>query len=254
MLILIVGHLLAICIGLSLGLIGGGGSILAVPVLVYIMGIGTKEAIAMSLAIVGSVSLLGMLPHWRRGNVNFKTFAIFTPTAMIGAYFGARLASFPGITDTIQMMTFGAIALLASILMISRSNHVPKAVDPSVAKDNSRWWLIPLGGLGVGLITGFVGVGGGFAIVPVLVLLGGIPIKEAIGTSLLIITFNSIAGIIGYLGQVPINWSLTFSMTIAASLGTLGGAYLNQFIDGKRLQKFFGFFVLGIATVVLLQH
>ncbi|WAK74489.1 sulfite exporter TauE/SafE family protein [Arthrospira sp. PCC 9108] len=145
MLILIVGHLLAICIGLSLGLIGGGGSILAVPVLVYIMGIGTREAIAMSLAIVGSVSLLGMLPHWRRGNVNFKTFAIFTPTAMIGAYFGARLASFPGITDTIQMMTFGAIALLASILMISRSNHVPKAVDPSVAKDNSRWWLIPLG-------------------------------------------------------------------------------------------------------------
>lgn len=254
MLILIVGHLLAIGIGLSLGLIGGGGSILAVPVLVYIMGIGTKEAIAMSLAIVGSVSLLGILPHWRRGNVNFKTFAIFTPTAMLGAYFGARLASFPGITDTIQMMTFGAIALLASILMISRSSHVPKAVEPSVAKDNSRWWLIPLGGLGVGVITGFVGVGGGFAIVPVLVLLGGIPIKEAIGTSLLIITFNSIAGIIGYLGQVPINWSLTFSMTIAASLGTLGGAYLNQFIDGKRLQKFFGFFVLGIATVVLLQH
>lgn len=254
MIIWIIGHLLAIGIGLSLGLIGGGGSILAVPVLVYIMGMEAKEAIAMSLAIVGSVSLLGMLPHWRRGNVNFNTFAIFTPTAMIGAYFGARLASFPRVTDTIQMVTFGAIALVASLLMISRSNHVPQIVNPSDQSNHYPWWLIPVGGLGVGVITGFVGVGGGFAIVPVLVLLGGIPIKEAIGTSLLIITFNSIAGIMGYLGQVPINWYLTFSMIIAASVGTLMGAYLNQFIDGKRLQKLFGFFVLGIAIVVLLQH
>ncbi|MGC9526055.1 MAG: sulfite exporter TauE/SafE family protein [Limnospira sp.] len=253
MIIWIIGHILAICIGLSLGLMGGGGSILAVPVLVYIMGMGAKEAIAMSLAIVGSVSLLGVISHWRQGNVNLKTFAIFTPTAMAGAYLGARLAALPWITDTIQLTCFGAIAFLASVLMLVRNNKPTPSASAAPSR-YPKWLLIPVGGLGVGVLTGFVGVGGGFAIVPVLVLVGGIPMKEAIGTSLLIISFNAIAGIAGYLGQVAIDWNLTVSMAIAASAGTLGGAYLNQFIDAKRLQKLFGFFVLGVATVVLLQH
>jgi hypothetical protein len=254
MLIWIIGHFLAICIGLSLGLIGGGGSILAVPVLVYIMGMGAKEAIAMSLAIVGSVSLLGVVSHWRQGNVNLKIFAIFTPTAMVGAYLGARLASLPWITDAIQMTCFGAIALLASLLMLFRNTKPTPSAQPSAPSRYPKWLLIPAGGLAVGILTGFVGVGGGFAIVPVLVLVGGIPMKEAIGTSLLIISFNAIAGIMGYLDSVAIDWNLALSMTIAASAGTLGGAYLNQFIDAKRLQKLFGFFVFGVAGVVLLQH
>ncbi|MEB3882816.1 sulfite exporter TauE/SafE family protein [Lyngbya sp. CCY1209] len=254
MIIWIIGHILAVCIGLSLGLMGGGGSILAVPVLVYIMGMGAKEAIAMSLAIVGSVSLLGVVSHWRQGNVNLKTFAIFTPTAMAGAYLGARLASLPWITDTVQMICFGAIAFLASVLMLFRTNKPAPSAKPASPSRYSKWLLIPAGGLGVGVLTGFVGVGGGFAIVPVLVLVAGIPMKEAVGTSLLIISFNAIAGIMGYLGQAAIDWNLALSMAIAASAGTLGGAYLNQFIDARRLQKLFGFFVLGVATVVLLQH
>ena len=112
----VAGHLLAICIGLSLGLIGGGGSILAVPILVYVVGIGPKEAIAISLIVVGIVSLIGAVPHWLQKNINFGTALVFTPTAMLGAYLGARLASLPFISETFQLICFGIVMILASIL------------------------------------------------------------------------------------------------------------------------------------------
>ena len=111
----IVGHALAVCIGLSLGLIGGGGSILAVPILVYVMGLSPKVAIATSLVVVGIVSLLGAIPHWLQQNVNFKIAIIFTPAAMLGAYLGARLASFPLVTETFQLICFGLVMVIASV-------------------------------------------------------------------------------------------------------------------------------------------
>ena len=258
---LIIGYILAGCIGLSLGLIGGGGSILAVPILIYLMGVAPKAAIAMSLIIVGIVSLIGAIPHWLQGNVNLKTAAIFAPAAMIGAYLGARLASFPFITETFQLICFGLVMVIASVLMIRKDGKLSKNKEAFSthksdlsSRHQSQWLTIPLEGLGVGILTGFVGVGGGFAIIPALVLLGGIPMKEAIGTSLLIIAFKSATGFLGYLSQVELDWNLLISLTIAASFGTLTGAYLTRFIDAKNLQKGFGYFVLAVAVFVLIKR
>ncbi len=288
---LVIGYILAVCIGLSLGLIGGGGSILAVPILIYVMGVAPKAAIAMSLIIVGIVSIIGAIPHWLQGNVNLRIAAIFAPTAMIGAYLGARLASLPFITETFQLICFGLVMVIASVLMIrkggkssksqkvtsskkfdSSSTHQSKGLTlPSKGRRATQgaelnsahapsacmprhWLVIPLEGLGVGMITGFVGVGGGFAIIPALVLLGGIPMKEAIGTSLLIIAFKSATGFLGYLSQVELDWNLVISFTIAASVGTLVGAYLTRLIDAKNLQKGFGYFVLAVAVFVLIKR
>ena len=268
MLITIVGHFLAVGIGLSLGLIGGGGSILAVPVLIYVMGVGSKAAIAMRLAIVGTVSLVGAIPHGVQGHVNFKTALVFTPAAMVGAYLGARLTALPSITDTMQLAAFGVIMVLASLLMIRQSGQpahrtpVPQS-RPRSPRLSSRltktlhqypWLAIPAEGLAVGTLTGFVGVGGGFLIIPALVLLGGLPMKEAIGTSLLIIAAKSAMGFVGYLDQVAVDWALVSSFTIAASAGTLVGSYLTQFIHAKRLQQGFGYFVLAVGIFVLIQQ
>jgi uncharacterized membrane protein YfcA len=260
MIIWIIGHFLAVCIGLSLGLIGGGGSILAVPILVYVMGLGAKTAIAMSLGIVGTVSLIGVIPHWLQGNVNGQVAAIFAPTAMLGAYLGTQMAEFPFITETIQLICFAIVMLLASMIMIRqgrqklKNQHLLKEKQSFPHKKQHNRFLILLEGLGVGILTGFVGVGGGFAIIPALVLLGGLPMKEAIGTSLIIITFNSVTGFLGYLSQVNFDWMLMMSFTIAASLGTLTGAYLTRFIDAKNLQKGFGYFVLAVGIFVLIRH
>ncbi|BAZ45902.1 hypothetical protein NIES4102_29300 [Chondrocystis sp. NIES-4102] len=250
----IVGYFLALCIGLSLGLIGGGGAVLAVPILIYVMGVTPKVAIATSLAVVGIVSVVGIIPHWRQGNVNFKIATFFAPSAMIGAYLGAQITKLAFITETIQLVCFGLVMVITSVLMIrkdAKSSEGQKVVHSNYL---GKWLAIPLLGLGIGIITGFVGVGGGFMIVPALVLFGGIAMKQAIGTSLLIIAFNSVTGFIGYLDQVNLNWDLVISFAITASLGTLIGAYLTRFIDAKNLQKGFGYFVLAVAIFVLIKR
>ena len=252
---LIIGYIPAICLGISLGLIGGGGSILAIPVLVYVMEVPAKSAIAMSLVIVGIVSLIGVIPHWQKGNVNFKTVALFAPTAMLGAYIGARIASLPPITPTIQLVSFAVMMLVAAFLMIrkdsSESDDKPELESDDKPHDKYRWLAIAAEGLGVGLLTGFVGIGGGFMIIPALVLLGKTPMKEAIGTSLIIIALKSVTGFLGYLGHVSLSWNLMMSFTVVASLGTIAGAYLTNFIDGKQLQKVFGGFVAAVAIFIL---
>ena len=251
----IIGHILALCIGLSLGLIGGGGSILAVPILVYVLGLEAKAAIAMSLVIVGVVSLIGVIPHWQQGNVNLKTALSFTPPAMLGAFIGARLAAFPIVTDTLQLVCFAVIMLIASYLMIRKpKNHFSELSSPKKHHAKYPWLAITLEGLGVGIITGFVGVGGGFAIIPALVLLGGIPMKGAIGPSLLIITFKSVTGFLGYLSQVNIDGNLMLSLTTAAALGVIGGARLSQKIPGTKLQTAFGYFLIALAIFILIKR
>ncbi len=258
----IVGHLFAVCIGISLGLLGGGGSVLALPVLVYIMGISPKPAIAMTLIIVGSVSLLGCIPHARRGNLNLKIAGIFGSATMVGAYLGARIATLPFITSGFQMFLFGFSMLVAAGLMIYRSIKAkPESNEDELAsiqyvKPACKycWLWLMTEGIAVGILTGLVGVGGGFAIVPALVLLGNIPMRQAIGTSLLIIACNSVAGFLGYLGNVSLDWTLTVSFTFLAGCGTVIGAYLAQFISAQQLQKSFGYFLLAIATFVLVQN
>lgn len=257
MLINLVGHALAVCIGLSLGLIGGGGSVLALPVLMYVMGVETKSAIAMTLAIVGSVSLIGVISHWRSGNVNLKAAVMFAPPAMVGSYVGAKIATLPIVSATVQLMGFVVMMVTASILMIQRSGK-KKSEDtlkaPPVSSIWQRFLLIPLAGLSVGLVTGFVGIGGGFLVIPALVLLVKIPMKEAIGTSLLVISFQSVTGFWGYLSsQIPINLPLVFSFIVAASMGIILGSYLTQFVPGKQLEKGFGYFLLAIAVLIVVK-
>ncbi|HEY9649523.1 MAG TPA: sulfite exporter TauE/SafE family protein [Coleofasciculaceae cyanobacterium] len=260
--ILIIGHLLSACIGISLGLLGGGGSVLALPILVYVMGVAPKPAIVMTLVIVGSVSLLGVIPHWRRGNINLKKAYIFGSTTMLGAFIGAKIAIIPGVTDTFQMTLFAVMMLLMAVFMLRHNSQTktPTKKDerqPGLYPQsacNYHWLWLTIDGLGVGILTGLVGVGGGFAIVPALVLLGNTPMKEAVGTSLLIIALNAVAGLLGYLGQVSFDISLTVSFTIAASLGTLVGTYLAQFVSAQQLQKSFGYFLLAVAAFVLFQN
>lgn len=258
----IIGHVLAVCIGVSLGLLGGGGSVLALPVLVYVMGVAPKSAIAMTLIIVGTVSLLGAIPHARRGNLNLKIAGIFGSATMVGAYLGARIATLPWVTSGFQMLLFGVSMLIAAGLMIYRSTQKPsKASDDELAtlhyiKPACKycWLWLMTEGIGVGILTGLVGVGGGFAIVPALVLLGNIPMRQAIGTSLLIIAGNSIAGLLGYFGHVSWDWTLTVSFTFLAACGTLIGSYLARFASAKQLQQGFGYFLFVIAAFVLLQN
>ncbi|MDJ0697008.1 sulfite exporter TauE/SafE family protein [Mastigocoleus sp. MO_188.B34] len=255
---LILGTFLAVCIGVTLGLIGGGGSILALPILKYVMGVETKSAVAMTLAIVGTVSLIGVIPHWQQGNVNFKTALLFSPSAMLGAYLGARIASLPVVDPTIQLISFAAMMVVAAFFMIRKSSYSSETHKQHYLEekhdDKYRLFAIPIEGFVVGIITGFVGVGGGFMIIPALVLLGKTPMKEAVGTSLLIITFKSIAGFAGYFGQVPVDVNITIIFTIAASLGTLSGAYLTRFVKPKLLQKSFGYFIIAVAGYILVQR
>jgi uncharacterized protein len=258
----ILGHILASAIGISLGLIGGGGSILAVPTLVYVMGVPPKSAIAMSLAIVGAVSLLGAIPHWKLGNIQLKTAGMFGLSTMLGAYAGARIATLPFVTGTFQMLLFATMMLLAAAFMIRKSSQTAVRApmeEPDLTlypKPVCRYcwlWLISEG-IGVGILTGLVGVGGGFAIVPALVLLAHVPMKQAIGTSLLVIVLNSVAGFLGYLGYVALDVNLMATFAIAASLGIFSGAYLVGFVQAKHLQKAFGYFLLAMSAFILWQN
>lgn len=254
----ITGLLLAAGIGLSLGLMGGGGSVLALPVLVYVMGVPPKSAIAMTLVIVGTVSLLGLIPHWRAGNVNLKTALVFGAATMVGTFTGAKIATLPVISETFQMTLFAVVMVVAAGFMIYRSSRPLKPDDPLALYPKpvcQYCWLWLLSeGLLVGVLTGLVGVGGGFAIVPALVLLAKVPMKQAIGTSLLIIIANSITGFLGYLGHVSLDWHLIVSFIFVASLGTIPGAYLARYVSAQRLQKTFGYFLLAVAGFVLVQN
>lgn len=258
----LIGHLLSVGIGVSLGLLGGGGSVLALPVLVYVMGIPTKPAVAMTLIMVGTVSAISALSHARRGNVNLRLAAIFGSTTLVGAYLGARLAAQPWVTATVQMTLFGLAMLGAAGLMILRTARTQPG-DPHQPSPRSNFYYQPVckycwlwlmtEGLGIGVLTGLVGVGGGFALVPALVLFGKLPVREAMGTSLLIIAGNSAAGLLGYLNTVPLDGHLITTFTLAAGLGALVGGELSHRIPVQALQKGFGYFLLAIATFVLVK-
>ncbi len=261
----ILGYFLAGCIGLSLGLLGGGGSVLALPILVYVMQVPPKSAIAMTLVIVGTVSLIGVIPHWRKGNVNLPKALIFGSATMVGAYGGAKLTAHPFVTDTFQLVLFAVLMLVAAVFMIRKSQQQDKEdrISPALEPDlevypqpicKYCWLWLLTEGIAIGVLTGLVGVGGGFAIVPALVLLGKLPMKEAIGTSLLIIAFNSVAGFLGYFGRVELDYHLMVSFTFFAALGILWGSYLSTFIDAKNLQKGFAYFLMAIAAFILFQQ
>src|ERR1044071_12208 len=210
--LVVVGYACAIVIGLSLGRLGGGGSILTVPVLHYVLGYEARTAaVPMSLVVVGVTSALGAVQHWRCGTVNLRTVFAFGPPAIVGALLGAQLAS--RMRDSrVQLLLFGAVMVIAAVSMyfgralLAREGRAAASPGDSPSPGALPYPFVTLVGAGVGLLTGFVGVGGGFLYVPALVLLGGLPIKQAVGTSLSLILLSCIAGVVGYQGTAAFDW------------------------------------------------
>lgn len=245
---LIATLVLALLIGLALGLLGGGGSILAVPVLVYVAGQDPKAAIAMSLLVVGVTSAAGAVSHARAGRVRWRTAAIFGAAGMAGAYGGGRLAEF--IPGTWLLIAFSLMMAVTAVAML-RGRDGP---DPSHTDGQVKIGRIVIDGLVVGLVTGLVGAGGGFLIVPALVLLGGVPMATAVGTSLVVIAMKSGAGLLGYLASTSIDWTLALSVTGAAVVGSVVAGRFAGRVPEDRLRRAFGWFVAVMAVLVLVQE
>lgn len=256
----ILGYIGALIIGLVLGLIGGGGSILTVPVMVYLMSINPVTATAYSLFVVGSASLVGAGKNLQKGLVGFKTALAFAIPAVISV-FSTRKFMVPAIPDEIftindftltkeiGIMLFFAILMLAASfsMIIDREKLLNKKKEK---KSANLVMLIPLGLL-TGLVTGLVGAGGGFIIIPILVLLAGLPMKKAVGTSLFIIAINSLLGFLGDLGHMKVDWPFLLIFTSLSVIGIFLGVYLNKFFDGKKLKKAFGWFVLIMGIYIV---
>ncbi|MEO5579069.1 MAG: sulfite exporter TauE/SafE family protein [Gemmatimonadaceae bacterium] len=250
---IVVGFSLAALVGLSLGILGGGGSILTVPIFVYVLGFDPKLAIAMSLPVVGTASAVGALARWREDSVDIRTGFTFGVIAMIGSFAGARLAML--VTGSMQLFVLGVVMLAAAASMFRSGNGSPAV--PARAVDGRRrisfGLLVPVA-LGVGMLTGLVGIGGGFLAVPALVLVAKVPMNEAVGTSLLVIAMNSAAGLAGHVGQVTLPWTFVSGFTGVTVIGTLAGTYLVRFISPKRLRQFFAVFLLFVGGFVLYQN
>ncbi len=249
---IILGFGLAALIGISLGLIGGGGSILTVPVFVYVLGFAAKPAIAMSLPVVGMTSLVGAVSHWRAGNVELRTASYFGVIAMAGSYFGARVSSV--IPGTIQLLVLSAVILAAAASMMRSIEPHQVPAETETRRVRMPLWRAIVVGLAIGVLTGAVGIGGGFLIVPALVLMGGVPMKQAIGTSLLVIAMNSAAGFAGHHGTVDIPWRFLVSFTAVSVAGILVGTYLTRYLSGADLKRGFSIFLLVVGGLMLYQN
>jgi uncharacterized protein len=247
-----IGYLLAVVVGLSLGLMGGGGSILTVPIFVYVLGYDPKLAIAMSLPVVGITSLVGASSHWNAGNVNLRTAFAFGVIAMVGAFAGARLGVL--VNGQVQLTLLATVMLVAAVMMFRSARRSPSA---GAASEETRSMppalLVPIA-LGVGLMTGFVGIGGGFLVVPALVLLARAPMKQAVGTSLLVIAMNSVSGFAGYIGRVQVPWLFMAGFTAFAVIGILVGTYFVRFVSQRALKQGFAVFLIVMGMFVIYKN
>lgn len=237
----------AVVIGITLGLLGGGGSILTVPVLTYVIGLDAKEAIATSLVVVGATAAFAGYRHARLGNVCWRTAPVFAGSGMVGAFGGGLVAQY--FSGQTLLIFFGLMMLTTSVAMWrGRSEAKPGATT------NRPVWHIVIEGLVVGLITGLVGAGGGFLVVPALVLMGGLSMRRAVGTSLVIIAFKSAAGFAGYAQHVSIDWTLAGVVTLGAVAGAHFGAKLADRVPAATLRRGFAVFVFAMALWMLLQE
>ncbi len=236
----------ALMVGLALGGLGGGGSILTVPVLIYLAGVDPKPAIAMSLVVVGVTAAVALIPHARAGRVHWRTGLLFGGFGMAGAYAGGRIAAF--VPANVLLAGFAVMMLVTAVAML-RPNRT--AAPAAAAVHRRPLAKIAIEGAAVGLITGLVGAGGGFLVVPALVLLGGLSMPAAVGTSLLVISLKSGAALAGYLHSVAIDWPLTLSVTALAVAGSLIGARLAGRADPGALRRGFGWFVIVMGLGVL---
>jgi uncharacterized membrane protein YfcA len=239
---------LSVFVGLALGMLGGGGSILVVPLLVYGAGMPDKEAIATSLLVVGAVSAIGALLHHKRGNVRWDVAAVFAPPAMVGSLLGGAAARY--FSGTLLLFVFGLL-MAGTAFTMWRGR---KSDDAPVEKKRASLWLIGAEGLGVGLITGLVGAGGGFMVVPALVLLSGLPMRAAIGTSLVVIATKSVTGFLGHATHVDVDYALTFAIVGSATIGLFAGLRFARRLSPDKLRKAFALLVATMAVMMLARE
>ncbi len=256
----LLGYIGALIVGLVLGLIGGGGSILTVPLLVYLLGYNPVIATAYSLFVVGTSSMVGTYQKYKEGLVDFKTGLAFSFPSFVAVYLSRRYLV-PGIPDTILnfgdytltkemsiMIFFAIIMFLASFSMIKNGNNTNKVSNPQ------PYYKTFIQGLIIGTVTGIIGAGGGFLYVPALVVWANIPMKKAVGTSLIIVTINSLIGFIGDIQTLEIEWFFLLCFTLISIIGIILGVFISKFISGKKLKKSFGFFVLIMAVYIMYKE
>ncbi len=259
----IIGYAAAVLIVVSLGLIGGGGSILTVPVLVYLFGIDAFLATEYSLFVVGISSLVGSVSYFKKGLVNFKMALVFGLPSVISIFL-TRIYLLPLIPENVfqiqnftvtknifLLLIFAGLMILASYKMIKR-NSSEESLE-CITNKNSAFLAAGQGSI-VGVLTGLVGAGGGFMIIPALVNLLKVPMKTAIGTSLMIISFNSLIGFLSSVNQVKIEWKLLVSITVIAVAGIIMGSKLSKKIDGKKLKPAFGWFILIMGIYIITKE
>lgn len=256
------GYLSALFIGVVLGLIGGGGSILTVPVFVYLFTINPVTATAYSLFVVGITALAGTFQNLRKGLVDIKTAVVFSIPAFIAVYLTRRFLV-PNIPE--NLLTFGdfiltkntAIMVFFALIMLLASWSMIRNKRPETEPGTATIYnypLIVIEGFVIGILTGIVGAGGGFLIIPALVLLAKLPMKKAVATSLLIIAAKSLIGFIGDIETMELDWKFLMIFSLLSIIGIFAGIKLNNFFDGKKLKKAFGWFVFIMAIYILLKE
>jgi uncharacterized membrane protein YfcA len=258
----IAGYIAAALIGISLGLIGGGGSILTMPVLVYLFRISPSLATSYSLFVVGSTSLVGAFNNYKKGLVSIKTALLFGLSSIATVFLTRKflIPSLPKefvigsitITESFLIMClFAVLMVFASVSMIKSKE---KEKRDAISENKINFYKLFLYGVAIGIVTGLLGAGGGFLLIPTLVLLGHIPMKEAIGTSLLIIALNSLVGFTGDIGHFQFDWLFLFTITTIAVAGIFAGGYLGKKISGEKLKKAFGWFVLAMGIYIIIKE
>lgn len=256
----ILGYVGALIVGLVLGLIGGGGSILTVPLLVYLLGYNPVVATAYSLFVVGTSSLVGTFQKYKKGLVDFKTGLAFSFPSFIAVYLSRRYLV-PNIPDTIfnigdYALTKGmAIMIFFAIIMLMASySMIKKRKENEVSTKTQAYYKTFIQGLIIGTVTGLIGAGGGFLYVPALVLWANIPMKKAVGTSLIIVTINSLIGFMGDVQTLDIEWVFLLTFTGISIIGIILGVFLSKFITGEKLKKSFGYFTLIMAVYIIYKE
>lgn len=266
---LILGFLLALLIGISLGLIGGGGSILTVPILVYVVGISPLPATGYSLFIVGTTALVAGLTYIQKRQVEYRTVVVFGIPSIIAVYL-TRFLLVPNIPEVLFeaggstftrdsgiMLLFAIIMLMAAWSMVRKGDTIRHAAHSQNAEDVKPSFNYPMAlaeGTVVGAVTGLVGAGGGFLIIPALVLFAGLPMKIAVGTSLLIIAAKSLIGFLGDISHQTIDWSFLLGFTAIAVAGTFLGSRWSNRVSNERLKKAFGWFVVVMGVFILVEE
>lgn len=236
---------LAVLIGVALGLLGSGGSIVTLPVLVYVAGIPAHQAVGMSLAIVGGTSALGSLLNLRRGTLDLRAAAFFSLSGILGALIGARFTHL--VSARSLMMLFGALMLVVGLRMVMGNGEAQSGRKCRPLRCLGT-------GFGVGLLTGFLGVGGGFVILPALVFFAGLEMKAAVGTSLAVIAVNSFAGLVGQLHYVQFDWPVTLGFLGAALVGMGGGIAAASRISSQSLRRAFAGSIIVLGMFLLVRN